>query len=82
MSSDKIAPRRVSSTHFGVGSLVCLASSVAAHAEASIDASAAVDANVLFKEMQMLMKARKALRKFLFDSKAAAIAIDVARDGF
>jgi hypothetical protein len=32
--------------------------------------------------MQMPMKAREALRKSLFDRKAAAIAIDVAGQGF
>jgi hypothetical protein len=32
--------------------------------------------------MQMLMKGREALRKSLFDAKAAAIAIDVGREGF
>jgi hypothetical protein len=31
-------------------------------------------ANVLFKEMQMSMKAREALVKSVFDAKAAAIA--------
>jgi hypothetical protein len=34
------------------------------------------------EEMQMPMKAREALRKSLFDAKAAAIAIDVAGEGF
>jgi hypothetical protein len=34
------------------------------------------------EEMQMPMKARDALRKSLFDAKAAAIAIDVAGEGF
>jgi hypothetical protein len=34
------------------------------------------------EEMQMPMKAREALRKPLFDAKAAANAIDVAGQGF
>jgi hypothetical protein len=34
------------------------------------------------EEMQMPMKAREALRKSLFDAKAAANAIDVAGQGF
>jgi hypothetical protein len=34
------------------------------------------------EEMQMPLKAREALRKSLFDRKAAAIAIDVAGQGF
>jgi len=32
--------------------------------------------------MQMPMKGREALRKSLFDAKAAAVAIDVDREGF
>src|ERR1700744_5564892 len=39
MSSEKLAVRRMSPTHLGVGSLVCLASSVSAHADASVDSS-------------------------------------------
>jgi hypothetical protein len=34
------------------------------------------------EEMQMSMKGREALRKSLSDAKAAAIAIDVGREGF
>jgi hypothetical protein len=34
------------------------------------------------EEMQMPLKAREALRNSLFDAKAAAIAIDVAGQGF
>jgi hypothetical protein len=34
------------------------------------------------EEMQMPIKAREALRKSLFDAKAAAIAVDVGREGF
>src|ERR1700744_362873 len=39
MSSEKLAVRRMSPTHLGVGSLVCLASSVSAHADASVDST-------------------------------------------
>ena len=34
------------------------------------------------EEMQMPMKAREALRKYLFDVKAAANAMDVVGEGF
>jgi hypothetical protein len=34
------------------------------------------------EEMQMSMKGREARRESLFDAKAGAIAIDIAREGF
>ena len=40
MSSEKTAQRRISSTRIGVGSLVCLASSVGAHAAAAEESAA------------------------------------------
>src|ERR1700743_3065488 len=40
MSSEKIVLRRLSPTHLGMGSLVCLASSVGAHADAAVEAAA------------------------------------------
>src|ERR1700754_469926 len=48
----------------------------------TLDAARLFPRTFSLRKMQMSMKGREALRKSLFDAKAAAIAIDVGREGF